>query len=129
MQSSQMQRIRGTDSLTRRVSMKNKIIIIENNFCKFFATKLMIETQLKLQASIYELSDLTEALNLAKKFSAHSIVYCPNGSVADLLYRMKKKGLNRRNTEITLVLAEEGEGFVSPQLKKSLLSTLVSQAA
>jgi len=89
----------------------------------------MIETQLKLQASIYELSDLTEALNLAKKFSAHSIVYCPNGSVADLLYRMKKKGLNRRNTEITLVLAEEGEGFVSPQLKKSLLSTLVSQAA
>jgi hypothetical protein len=99
--------------------MKQKILIIETNFCKFFATKLVIETQLKLKINVIESSNITNIVDYAREFSPRSIVYCPKGGVVDLFRKMKRRGINQRNTQITLVLADESDPSLHENLQKA----------
>jgi len=45
-------------------------------------------------------------------------VFCPNGGVAELLEKMKKRRTNRRNTEITLMLAEDLDDELAKRVKE-----------
>lgn len=108
--------------------MKNKILIIEDNFCKFFTIKQVIEAQLKLKIKADQSSSVEKILDIAKDYSPDSIVYCPNGGVIDLLNKMKKKGVNRRNTEITLLLADETDWYKHNKLQHTF-DAFVAKAA
>lgn len=109
--------------------MKHRILIIETNFYKFFTTKLVMETQLKLKLRVHESSNINSIVDYVYDFSPSSIVYCPNGGIVDLLKKMRKKGVNRRNTQITLVLADETELFLHENLRKALKLESSAQAA
>lgn len=87
--------------------MKTKILIIEDNECKYFTTKTMLETQLKLEIDVKEVSDGKGLADATSEFNPDMIMFRPNGGVAELLEKMKKRKTNRRNTEITLLVASD----------------------
>jgi hypothetical protein len=83
--------------------MKNKLLIIEDNICKFFTMKHLLESQLKVSVKTIDTTDARMLFSVANDLEPNAIMFCPNGGVGDLLERMKKRGVNRRNTEITLL--------------------------
>lgn len=87
--------------------MKTHIIIIEDNDYKYFTTKAVIEAQLKLPVSVVDVTMSGDIVDTIEKVAPDLIVFRPNGGVAELLEKLKKRNTNRRNTEITLLLAEE----------------------
>jgi chemotaxis response regulator CheB len=87
--------------------MKTKVMIVEDNFYKSFTTKQILESQLKLDVKMVDVSTGQELVQATAEFKPDVIFFRPEGGVADLLMRMKKRHSNRRNTEITLVLAQE----------------------
>lgn len=95
--------------------MKTKVLIIEDNFAKYFTTKQVLEATLKLQVQAIDVSTGAELLSATKSLNPDLIVFRPNGGVAELLTKMKKRRTNRRNTEITLLLTQD---FEEEQMQK-----------
>jgi CheY-like chemotaxis protein len=95
--------------------MKTKVLIIEDNFCKSFTTKQVLESQLKLAVRLVDVQTSRELAERTAEFKPDLILFRPNGGVAELLQKMKKRRSNRRNTEITLLLAQE---FDDEQVRK-----------
>ncbi len=100
--------------------MKTKVLIIEDNYYKFFTMKQVLESQLKLQVNVVDVTDSGDVLNAAQSVEADVIVFRPSGGVAELLEKLKKRHTNRRNTEITLIVAEELDADVAQQLQLRL---------
>lgn len=100
--------------------MKTKVLIIEDNYYKYFTMKQVLESQLKLQVNVVDVTDTGDVLNAAQSVEADVIVFRPNGGVAELLEKLKKRHTNRRNTEITLIVAEELDADVAQQLQLRL---------
>lgn len=87
--------------------MKTKVLIIEDNFAKYFTTKQVLEAQLKLTVKALDVETSQELMNATAKINPDMILFRPNGGVAELLQKMKKRRTNRRNTEIVLLLADD----------------------
>jgi CheY-like chemotaxis protein len=87
--------------------MKNKVLIIEDNDYKYFTTKAILQSQLKLDVQTGNVLSGQELLQATSGFSANQIIFRPQGGVADLLMKLKKRKINRRNTEIVLISASE----------------------
>ena len=87
--------------------MKTRVIIIEDNFYKYFTTKQVLEAQLKLSINAKDVETSQELIDATAEIKPDMILFRPNGGVAELLLKMKKRRTNRRNTEITLLLADE----------------------
>ncbi len=87
--------------------MKTKVLIIEDNFAKYFTTKQVLEAQLKVTVKAVDVETSQELMDETAKINPDMILFRPNGGVAELLLKMKKRGTNRRNTEIILLLADD----------------------
>ena len=87
--------------------MKTKLLIIEDNFSKFFATKQVLESQLKLEVSTRDIRSGRELVDAAAAFAPDMVMIRPGGGITGLLDLMKKRRINRRNTEITLLLTQD----------------------
>lgn len=86
--------------------MKTQILIIEDNFCKFFTTKQLLEAKLHLNVLGTEVQDASDLPRLISDFPAELVMFKP-GSIVEVLDTFQKRGANCRNTEVTLVLVEE----------------------
>lgn len=87
--------------------MKTQVLIIEDNNYKYFTTKAVLESQLKLSVNVVDVTmggDIVDAVTSAEP---DVIFFRPSCGVAELLEKLKKRHANRRNTEITLLVAEE----------------------
>ena len=54
-----------SEEMNREATMKTQIVIIEDNDCKFFTTKAVLETQLKLTVNVVDVTmggDIVEAV-------------------------------------------------------------------
>lgn len=87
--------------------MKTKILIIEDNHCKFFTTKQVLETKLKLQVKIKSADFPEKFLHETQKFKRRNVIFKPKGGIIELLDIFEKKGVSRLNSEITLLLIDE----------------------
>jgi CheY-like chemotaxis protein len=87
--------------------MKTKVLIIEDNFYKYFTTKQVLESQLKLDVRTQDVGTSRELVAMAQTLNPDVVMFRPDGGVAELLTKMKKRRTNRRNTEITLLLAQD----------------------
>ena len=87
--------------------MKNKVIIIEDNDYKYFTTKAVLQSQLKLDVHTQTAESGQELVQATAGFNPNQIIFKPQGGVADLLFKLKKRKINRRNTEIILISASE----------------------
>lgn len=74
-----------------------------------FTTKQILESQLKLAVDVVNLGCGTAMKKLASNMNAETLVIRQTGGVAELLDKLKKRNTNRRNTEVTLLLAEDFE--------------------
>lgn len=91
------------------LTVKTKIIIIEDSMYRSFTTKQILESQLKLAVEVVNLGCGTALKKLALNMNAETVVMRQTGSVAELLNKLKKRNTNCRNTEVTLLLAEDFE--------------------
>ncbi len=87
--------------------MKTHIVIIEDNDYKYFTTKAVLESQLKLAVNVVDVTMGGDILEAVETAAPDMIYFRPNGGVAELLEKLKKRHTNRRNTEITLLVATE----------------------
>lgn len=96
--------------------MKNKVMIIEDNCYKFFTTKQILEAQLKLEIEVIGVKTGKELVEATAGINPDQIIYRPDGGVADLLMKFRKRNMNRRNTTITIVLANELDDHAAAKL-------------
>ena len=95
--------------------MKTRVLIIENNYCKFFAAKQVLESQLKMKLDVVSTDSVNDLVEKTLKLSPDQIIFCPTGGIVELLTQMKKRRTNRRNTEISIMLAENvDQSFGNP---------------
>ncbi len=86
---------------------KTKIIIIEDSMYKSFTTKQMLEYQLKLSVDVIKLGCVAGMEKLVADLNCETIILRHTDGVAELLDRLQKRNTNRRNTDVTLLLAED----------------------
>ena len=87
--------------------MKTQVLIIEDNPYKYFTTKQVLGCQLRLPINSLDVADNHDLCMKALELRPDLILYRPQGGVADLLQQLKKRRTNRRNTEITVILAQD----------------------
>lgn len=90
--------------------MKTKILIIEDSSFKSKTTKYLLEDQLKVDISLIDPMDQNDKDWKSKLdvYQPDVVITRPSGSIVELLQKMKKRNINRRNTEITV--------FVTPKM-------------
>jgi hypothetical protein len=109
--------------------MKTKLLIIEDNICKFFTTKQVLEAQLRVSVNAIDSSDTQHLFEIATDLDPDTILFCPHGGVIDLLENMKKRGVNRRNTEITLLHFQETDSHRYAKIQAAFDGSTVARAA
>ena len=87
--------------------MKNKVLIIEDNDYKYFTTKQILTSQLKLTVQVFGVQSAKELVEATADVNPNQIIFRPSGGVAELLMKLKRRKINRRNTEIVLISASE----------------------
>lgn len=93
--------------------MKTKILIIEDEFCRFFPTKQILESQLKVPVRIIGATSQSDMIAQTVAYAPHTVVLQGTGGVADLLKKLRDKKVNRLNSEITLMITGSvGESFI-----------------
>jgi len=97
--------------------MKTKILIIEDSAYKSFATKQLLEATLRMAVRLIDVASTKELARRTIEFAPHQIFCCCEGGAAELLQTMKKRQTNRRNTEITLLLAQDLEADQVEQVR------------
>lgn len=87
--------------------MKKQILIIEDNYYRFYAIKQVVESQLRLDTKIIGSDKENEIFQIAQDFNPAHIIFKPKGGVIDVLEALKKQGANRRNCEIIILATPE----------------------
>ena len=98
--------------------MKTKVLIIEDNYYKYFTTKQVLETQLHMKVNVLDVGCSRELIDATQMLDPDLIVFRPNGGVAELLDKMKKRRTNRRNTEITILVTQEFDDDVARKFQE-----------
>ena len=93
--------------------MKRKIVIIEDNYYKFFATKQLIESTLKVDVKVEKACNQCDIDNKTQNVGPNSIIDRPKGEVSLLLDALKKRNINRRNS-IVLFIIVPSENSIAP---------------
>lgn len=101
--------------------MKSHILIIEDNFHKFFTTKQVLEVQMKLQVNAIEVQDGSQLARETETCQADLVMYRPSG-IIEIISKLKKRNSNCRNTEVTLIFAEDLDELSSKALNGYLNS-------
>jgi hypothetical protein len=89
--------------------MKTKILIVEDNFAKFFCMKHLLESQLKVPVTSKDVADASDLFQTISDFRPSMMLVRPTGGITALLGLLKRRQTNRRNTEITLILTPDLE--------------------
>ncbi len=87
--------------------MKARILIIEDNYHKFFSTKQLLEARLHLQVEVVNFTSEGEIPQMIRSLKPDSILYKPTGCIIDIMQNLQKRSLNRRNAMITLMVTSE----------------------
>ena len=107
---------RGTTS--GESTMKTKVLIIEDNYYRFFTTKQILQSQLKLDITVIDAKSGREFVQSTTDMKPDMIMFSPEGGVAELLLRMKKRHTNRRNTEVVLMVLDEHSDEFARKVKE-----------
>lgn len=99
--------------------MKNQVLIIEDNYHKFFTTKQVLEIQMKLPVHTVEVHNGYHLIRETEGFSPDFVMYCPGG-IVEVISQLKKRNTNCRNTEVTLIYAEDIDELSARALQEYL---------
>ncbi|NRA46527.1 MAG: hypothetical protein HRU09_16370 [Oligoflexales bacterium] len=73
----------------------------------YLTTKQLLEAKLNIKLKVDGVKSKDGLLEKASQYKAHNIIYRPEGGVVELLKILKKRRVNRLNTEVTLLLTPE----------------------
>lgn len=82
--------------------------------------KQVLEIQLHLEVRMIELSSIRDLLTNPLLRRADIIVLRPQGSVVDLLNKMRRRRTNRRNTEVVIAFAPEMDDGIAKRIQSYL---------
>lgn len=85
--------------------MKRQLMIVEDCFSKYMVTKQIFSCSLNMP--VKEMPSCSHAMARQAASAADRVIVIPKGGAEELLTQMRKQNVNRRNTEVTLVLVEE----------------------
>ena len=103
--------------------MKRQILIIEDNYYKFFTMKQVIETHLRLKVNVVGANNEAELRLATGEVGPGNIIIKPEGGVVELIENLRKRRLNRRNSEVTFVITPELDRMNTLNLTQSCLAT------
>lgn len=84
--------------------MKTRILIIEDNYYRYFTAKQVIEAKTRVHVTVATANDAHLVREMALEVKPDIILFKPKGGIMDLLDFLKSKNVNRRNAEITMLL-------------------------
>ena len=93
--------------------MKRKIVIIQDNYYKFFATKQLIESTLKVDVKVEKACSQYDIYNKTQNVGPNSIIDRPKGEISLLLEVLKKRNINRRNSMVLFIIIPS-ENTIAP---------------
>jgi len=117
-----LQRINANRAKKKGGAMKNQILIIEDNYHKFFTTKQVLEIQMKLPVTSVEVHDGYQLVRETEACNPDFVMYCPGG-IIEVISQLKKRNSNCRNSEVTLIYAEDIDEMSSRVLQDYLNGT------
>lgn len=85
--------------------MKRQLMIVEDCFSKYMVTKQIFSCSLHMPVKEIPLCSHEMARQAAS--AADRVIVAPKGGAEELLAQMRKQNVNRRNTEVTLILLEQ----------------------
>ena len=100
--------------------MKTKVLIIEDNYYKFFTTKQLLESQLRVEVEVITVRNGQKLAQSAQELKPDLVMCRPAGGVQELLEKMKKRKTNRRNTTVTLLVATEMDDSLARAIESYL---------
>jgi hypothetical protein len=89
--------------------MKTRIMIIEENFSRFYTTKQVIETSIKIPVQTEKADSLSDIDQIAGDFEPHVLLVSPAGGILELIRFLKNGNYNCRNSEVSMILASDLE--------------------
>lgn len=84
--------------------MKTRILIIEDNYYRYFTAKQVLEAKTRIKVDVMTANDSDAVRGAAENVKPDIILFKPKGGIMDLLEFMEKRNVNRRNTEISMIL-------------------------
>ena len=87
--------------------MKYKMVIIENNFHKFFTAKQLLETHFRLNVKIISTSSHYDLIDSILAIKPNSLLSNQTLGVVSLYEEISKRNLNRRNSIVYLIINED----------------------
>jgi hypothetical protein len=88
--------------------MKTKIMIVEDNYYKYFTMRQVIETQLKIKVEVVAAKSSEELEASAEQVNPGLLIIKPRGGIVELLSFFKQRKINCRNACVTIVVVPEG---------------------
>ena len=102
--------------------MKNKIMIIENNYYKFFSTKSLLEAKYKIKVDVITATCTADCMKVQQEIKPGSVITSTSDGIIDLVKTMEKKNVNKRNTEIYLLITPESVNYTAEKRRKQALA-------
>ena len=84
--------------------MKNRILIIEDNFYKYFTIKQLLETQFNLNVEAKAVESGEEIYEASRDYKPTTVLYNPTKCIFEFIENINKRKLNKLNSEILLIL-------------------------
>lgn len=84
--------------------MKRQLMIVEDCFSKFMVTKQILSCSLHMPVREMQVPSPEEAMRVVG--AADRVIVNPKGGAVEFLSQMRRQNVNRRNTEVTLVLVD-----------------------
>jgi chemotaxis response regulator CheB len=98
--------------------MKTRVLIIEDSYCKMFATKQLLESKLNLKIKVMQADSGEQLLKSTMSINPDFIMLRPEGSVMSLLQTMEKRSVNRRNSDVTIMYTQECADLQSRRVRE-----------
>ena len=112
--------------------MKNRFLIIEDDFYRYFTLRQVLKTALNLRFTIEVAEDQGEVVAVASAYKHGQVIFHQDGGILGLIDHFKKKKVNRLNSDIRLLVTRELEFQIKSQFRHHLNGSeplpLVSEA-
>ena len=100
--------------------MKNRFLIIEDDFYRYFTLRQVLKTALNLRFTIEVAEDQGEVVAVASTYKHGQVIFHQDGGILGLIDHFKKKKVNRLNSDIRLLVTRELEFQIKSQFRHHL---------
>lgn len=100
--------------------MKNRILIIEDDFYRYFTLRQVLHSALNLRFTIEVAEDQKKMATVASAYKKGQVILHQDVGVLGLIAHFKKKKVNRLNSDIKLLVTRELESQIKSQFRNHL---------